>query len=102
MRGHMNVEYTMSIGDILQIGTIVIGGLGVVWALKSDVKLLKEGAKNLKDDLVQMQVEIKKLAEVLVNVESIRGDIRVVQARIAANEQDIREFRNRHQERSAS
>ena len=98
----MNVEYTMSIGDILQIGTIVIGGLGVVWALKSDVKLLKEGAKNLKDDLVQMQVEIKKLAEVLVNVESIRGDIRVVQARIAANEQDIRELRHRHQERSAS
>lgn len=98
----MQVEYTMSIGDIMQIGTIVIGGLGVVWALKSDVRMLKEGAKNLKDDLVQMQVEIKKLAEVLVNVESIRGDIRVAQARITANEQDIRELRHRPQGRSAS
>jgi predicted nucleic acid-binding Zn-ribbon protein len=98
----MQVEYTMSIGDILQVGTIIIGGLGVVWALKSDVRLLKEGAKNLKDDLVQMQIEIKKLAEVLVNVESIRGDIRVAQARITANEQDIRELRHSHQERSTS
>lgn len=41
-----------------------------------------------------MQTEIRKLADVLVKLADMRGDLRVLDGRVAAAEQDIRELRH--------
>jgi predicted nucleic acid-binding Zn-ribbon protein len=88
------IDYSISIGNIIEIGSIVGGGLLVLITLRSDVSSLKDGAKVLKEDLDAMQAEIKKLGDILVNLADIRGEIRVHDTRITAIEQDIREMRN--------
>jgi hypothetical protein len=90
----MMIDYTISIGNIIEIGSIVGGGILVLWTLKADVGTLKVGAETLKADLESMQAEIKKLGEILINLADIRGEIRVLGTRITANEQDIRELRH--------
>lgn len=81
------IDYTITIGNIVEIGSIVLGGCAVLWTLKSDVKTLKR-------DFVAIQDEIKKLGEILVDLADIRGDIKSLTTRITANEQDIRELRH--------
>lgn len=90
----MAIDYTITIGNIIEIGSIVGGGILVLWALKADVSALKSGAQTLKNDFTQIQVEIKKLGDILVNLADIRGEIRVHDTRITAAEQDIRELRH--------
>src|SRR5437899_3253480 len=90
----MIIDYTITIGNIVEIGSIVGGGVLVLWTLKADVNSLKAGAKSLKDDLAAMQVEIKKLGDILVNLADIRGEIKVLDTRLTATEQDIRELRH--------
>ena len=65
----------------------------VLFTLKSDVKMLKDGAESLKVDLESMQTEIKKLGDILVNLADIRGEIRTHNMRLTTVEQDIRELR---------
>ncbi len=88
------IDYTISIGNIIEIGSIVGGGILVLITLRADVNSLKSGAKALKEDLDSMQAEIKKLGDILVNLADIRGEIRVHDTRITAIEQDIREIRH--------
>ena len=84
----MIIDYTITIGNIVEIGSIIIGGLAVLFTLKTDVNVLKT-------DIANMQNEIKKLGEILVNLADIRGEIRVHDTRITAIEQDIRDLRSR-------
>ncbi len=81
------IDYTITIGNIIEIGAIVGGGVLVLLTLKADVNTLKS-------DLASMQVEIKKLGDILVNLADIRGEIKVLDSRIAATEQDVRELRH--------
>ncbi len=81
------IDYTITIGNIIEIGAIVGGGLLVLLTLKADVNTLKS-------DLASMQVEIKKLGDILVNLADIRGEIKVLDSRITATEQDVRELRH--------
>lgn len=90
----MMIDYTITIGNIIEIGSIVGGGILVLWTLKADVNTLKAGARSLKADLASMQIEIKKLGDILVNLADIRGEIKVLDTRITATEQDIRELRH--------
>ncbi len=88
------IDYTITIGNIIEIGSIIGGGILVLLTLKADVNTLKSGAKTLKDDLDAMQAEIRKLGEILINLADIRGEIRVLSTRVTAAEQDIRELRH--------
>jgi hypothetical protein len=90
----MVVDYTITIGNIIEISAMIGGGLLVLVTLRTDVKSLKAGTKALKLDFEAMQSEIKKLGEILINLADIRGEIRVLGTRITANEQDIREMRH--------
>lgn len=91
----MVVDYTITVGNIIEIASIVGGGLLVLMTIKTDVNLLKGATQALKDDLAAMQGEIRKLSEILVNLADIRGEIRVHDTRITAIEQDIRDIRSR-------
>jgi hypothetical protein len=83
----MVVDYTITLGNIIEIGSIIGGGVLVLLTLKNDVKSLKR-------DFAGMQDEIKKLGEILINLADIRGEIKVLNTRVAATEQDIRELRH--------
>lgn len=90
----LSIDYTITIGNIIEIGSIIGGGIMVLWTLKADVNSLKLGARTLKDDFAAMQAEIKKLGEILVNLADMRGEIRVLSTRLTATEQDVRELKH--------
>src|SRR4051812_42961370 len=90
----MIIDYSITIGNIIEIGSIVGGGILVLLTLKSDVKALQIGAASLKFDFGQMQAEIKKLSDILVNLADMRGEIKVINTRVANTEQDVRELRH--------
>lgn len=92
----MVIDYTITIGNIIEIASIVGGGFLVLFTLKADVNTLKSGARALKGDLAAMQAEIKKLGDILVNLADIRGDIKSLSTRVSATEEDIRELRRGH------
>lgn len=81
------IDYTITIGNIVEIGSIILGGLAVLYTLKGDVKTLKR-------DFEAIQLEIKKLGDILVNLADIRGDIKALTARVIMAEQDIREMKH--------
>ena len=88
------IDYTVTLGNLIEIGSIISGGIAVLWTLKGDVKILKLNADTLKIDLSSMQAEIKKLGEIMVNLADIRGEMRVLNARLNMAEQDIREMKH--------
>jgi len=90
----LTLDYTITIGNMIEIAAIIGGGLLVLITMKHDVGTLKLGSAALKLELNSMQVEIKKLGDILVNLADIRGEIRVLAARLSATEQDIRELRH--------
>lgn len=57
----MNIDYTITIGNIVEIAAIVGGGFLFLLSLKNTVG-------NLKEDVVGMQDEIKKIGQVLIQM----------------------------------
>lgn len=83
----MLIEQTITVGNIIEIISILVGGLTVFVTLRNTVA-------NIKDDVQNMQIEIKKLGEILIAQADIRGEIKVIESRVVATEQDIRELRH--------
>ncbi len=92
----MSVSFDLSItlGNLIEIGSIVGGGLIVLITLRSDVKVLREGARSLRAQLAAMQIEITALKDVLVDLAEVRGEIKALDVRVTGAEQDIRELRH--------
>jgi K+/H+ antiporter YhaU regulatory subunit KhtT len=74
------IEQTISIGNIIEIVVMFSTGLGVFITLRNTVS-------NLKVDVVTMQDEIKKLADIITKMA-------VTDVRLTNLEQDIRELRH--------
>ena len=76
----MIIDYTISIGSIAEITSIIGGGLMVMGALRRDVS-------NIKREISGIQTEVKKI-----------GDVLITQAdqnrRILHLEEDFRELRH--------
>jgi hypothetical protein len=78
----MVIDYTITVGNMVEIGSIVIGGLYALATIKSNVGMLKT-------EVGSMQTEIKKISEVLIN----QAD---QNRRIIHLEEDLRELRHGH------
>jgi len=76
----MVIDYTITLGNMIEIGSIVIGGLYALATIKSNVGLLKT-------EVGEMQIEIKKISDVLIN----QAD---QNRRIIHLEEDVRELRH--------
>ena len=74
------IDYSITIGNIIEIGTIIGGGLLALVTLRATVN-------NLKEDMTDMKTEIKKVGEVLVKMA-------VTQTRLDNVEQDIRDLKH--------
>jgi hypothetical protein len=92
--GMINLDLTITAGNLIEIATIAIGGIGVVIMLRKDVSALKANSKQLKIDLDMMRSEMKKLGDIMVRLADIRGELRVLDTRITLSEQDVRELRH--------
>jgi Ni,Fe-hydrogenase III large subunit len=73
------IDPTITFGNIIEIAVIAVGGIAVLVRLNNTVSVLKA-------DVSSMKEEIKKMAEVLTNQA-------VLDTRMAAAEQDIRDLR---------
>jgi K+/H+ antiporter YhaU regulatory subunit KhtT len=76
----MVIDYTITVGNIIEIAAITAGGVLVLISLKNTVA-------NLKIDVDGMQQEIKKLAAVLT-------EMAVANNRLTNIEEDIRELKH--------
>jgi prefoldin subunit 5 len=74
------IEQTITIGNIIEIVSIIGGGVTVFVTLRNTVS-------NIKDDVAGMQTEIKKLADIITKMA-------VTDIRLTNLEQDIRELRH--------
>lgn len=73
------IDYTITVGNIIEIGTIVVGGIATLVTLRNTVN-------NLKNDMTDMKAEIKKVGEVLVT-------LAVTTKRLDHVEEDIRDLK---------
>jgi hypothetical protein len=78
----MVIDYTITIGNLVEIASIIGGGLMVMITLRSDVA-------NINSEMSGIQLEVKKI-----------GDVLITQAdqnrRILHLEEDFRELRHGH------
>lgn len=78
---------------------LFIGSAGsVIVTLRVTVNFLKAEFADLKQstrkDISGIQTEIKQIGEILINQADMRGEIKVLDTRLASAEQDIRELRH--------
>lgn len=76
----MVIDYTITAGNMIEIASILVGGLYALATIKSNVGMLKV-------EVNEMQTEIKKISEVLIN----QAD---QNRRIIHLEEDVREMRH--------
>lgn len=76
------VDATITVGNIIEIGVISIGGIVTMVTLRNTVA-------NMKTDISDMKAEIKKVGEVLVKMA-------VTDQRLTNAEQDIRDLQHGH------
>lgn len=74
------IEQTITVGNIIEIISIIGGGIAVFVTLRATVG-------NLKEQVIGMQSEIKKLADVITRMA-------VTDIRLTNLEQDLRELRH--------
>lgn len=78
----MVIDYTISVGNIVEIGSIIGGGLAVFFTLKNNVATLKE-------DVETMQAEIKKLGEVLIGMARFDEKLSNLDKRVTVHDHKI-------------
>jgi len=74
------VDYSITVGNMIEIGSILVGGLFALATIKSNVN-------SIKIEVNEMQTEIKKIGDVLIN----QAD---QNRRIIHLEEDVRELRH--------
>lgn len=83
----MIVDATITVGNIIEIGVLAIGGVGAIFTIKSSVG-------NMKNDLIDLKAEMKKIGEVLVAQAAADARITASDQRLNNLEQDLRELRH--------
>ena len=80
------IDPTITLGNLIEIASIIGGGLLVLIRLNNNVV-------KLTSDVGGMQNEIKKLGEILIAQANIRGELNGLDRRLSSAEQDIRDLR---------
>jgi hypothetical protein len=78
----MTIDYTITVGNLIEICSIIGGGLLVMVRLRSDVQVMR-------NEIIGIQAEVSKISDVLIT----QAD---QNRRILHLEEDVREIRQRH------
>lgn len=81
------IDPTVTLGNLIEIASIIGGGLLVLIRLNNNVV-------SLKIDVGGMQVEIKKLGDILIAQANLRGELQGITTRLNTAESDIRDLRH--------
>lgn len=74
------IDYTITIGNLIEVGAFVGGGFVALISMRGTVNTLK-------NDVIDMKTEIKKVGDVLIKMA-------VTDTRLSNVEQDIRELKH--------
>ena len=81
------IDFTITIGNMIEIGVIACGGIAAVVAVRNSVTNLGKDLTRMEADFFDMKVEIKKVGDVLIQMA-------VTDTRLTNAEQDIRELKH--------
>jgi hypothetical protein len=87
MEGQAMIDYTITVGNIIEIGVLTVGGIITVGGGLLALGSFRNTVENLTRDMTDMKAEIKKVGEVLTKMA-------VTDNRLSNVEQDIRELRH--------
>lgn len=59
---------TIDLGQAVTGILFIIAGLGVIYTMRGDIRLIKMSVQEVKDDMSGMQTEIRKIADVMVTL----------------------------------
>lgn len=82
----MVVDWTISLGSILQIGGMIVGGLIVLVTLRNTVSELQK-------DVTAVQTELRKMGDILTKMAVAETRLDNTDTRLARVESDIRDLR---------
>lgn len=82
----MAIDWTISVGSLVQIVVIFVGGLSVLVTLRNTVTGLKE-------DVTSIQYELRQMAGILTKMAVAETRLDNADTRIARIEADIRDLR---------
>jgi hypothetical protein len=82
----MQIDWTISIGAILQTATIAIGGLGVVFTMRADLKAVSKRLDALEDEAKQQTNILVQLAEQKVRQEGFEVRLNDFSRRLDSDE----------------
>lgn len=84
--GSFGIDYTITIGNFLEVGSFISAGVLMVLTMRADIKVLKRDDHALGARMDGIQDELKKLNTIIT-------DQAVMNQRVAAIEQDYRLLR---------
>lgn len=83
----MVIDYTITIGNLIEIASVLGGGVLVMLTMRSDIAVLKREDEVIRTDIEGIQQELKQI-----------GDVLIVQAdqsrRLLHLEEEVRELRH--------
>lgn len=82
----MNIDWTISVGNIIQVCVIAGGGLLVLMTMKGTVDVLKR-------DVGSIQTEIKKMGDILTKMAVAENRLDNTDTRLTNVERDLRDLR---------
>lgn len=83
----MMIDWTISLGSILQILAILVGGITFAYALLFDVRQLKK-------DVQSLGTKVELIGTVMVNLAKVDGKFNTIETRLDRAESDISELRH--------
>ena len=57
---------TVNIGQLVTLGSLVIGSIVFIWIMKGDIRVLVQRWKLLDDRMERLESEIRKLSDILI------------------------------------
>jgi outer membrane murein-binding lipoprotein Lpp len=88
------IDYTVTLGNLIEIVAIAGGGIGVMMKLSTNVGVLHASVKAIKEDVFGVQAEIKKIGDVLTKQASAEARLDAIDVRMGNFDQDLRELRH--------
>lgn len=83
----MNIDWTISVGSLIQVAAIAGGGLLVLITMRNTVAVLQR-------DVASIQVEIKKMGDILTKMAVAETRLDDTDTRLTNVERDLRDLRH--------
>ncbi len=83
----MVIDWTVSVGNLLQIAAFLVAGIGAFFALRADIRILRH-------DMKTVQLRQEALADTMAAVSATMTTVAVQGARLDRAEETIKELRH--------